>query len=228
MDLAFDISHPEHLAHDLGELNRVLARERDAPEWISREIRDLCAQIADADHREAPALDLADFVGLQKAALHAQSALLDEDDADPAVFRRRIRRAIEELRFRAARLAEHDSPIDDESPKALVQWLDKQVRTTDAEKGRAVGVSDRTWQRWTSDDEASEPSGEQATRVTLLARLVSQLGPMLTPYGALQWALRPLPDLGGSAPVDVLGTGDLEAVGKVFAVVSSARAGAAS
>ncbi|MGK2936609.1 MAG: hypothetical protein ACSLFR_02215, partial [Solirubrobacteraceae bacterium] len=97
-----------------------------------------------------------------------------------------------------------------------------------AEKGARVGVSERTWQRWNSEHEQAEPTREAAIKLRLLARVVNELRHVMTATGAVRWAASPLPELGGATPLEVFGSDDLQAVGKVFAVIAAARSGAAA
>ena len=135
---------------------------------------------------------------------------------------------IEELRFRLARLAE-DQPVADARPiKDVVRTLDQAWNVSQGVKGDVFGVSDRTWQRWASPNETSEPTGDQDRQVRLVARLVGDLRFLLTANGVLDWLTAELPDLQGRTPIDVVREGEIDGLQRLLTVVWRARSGAAT
>jgi DNA-binding transcriptional regulator YiaG len=228
MTTAFDIRHPDLVLHELDDLNRQVAREPEVPDWIGNWLADLCTQIGETVAADLEGVSEHDWSGLQAAALRLAGVVFQADDADPRILRRRVRLGIEELRFRMARLAETQAVNDTQPIEEITRWLDETLELSQAEKGALVGVSDRTWQRWNSEHEHAEPTGEAATKLRLLARVVNELRHTLTATGAVRWAASPLPELGGATPLDVFGTDNLQAVAKVFAVIAAARSGAAA
>src|SRR4051794_17370878 len=122
--VAFDIANLEILANELAEANRRLAREEEAPASVLALIADVGEQIAGTspDARASAGVAEHTWIELQSAAMRAMGVALGEDD--PARQRRALRLRIEELRFRLARIAEHE-PVADERPiDDVVRWLD--------------------------------------------------------------------------------------------------------
>jgi uncharacterized protein (DUF2384 family) len=164
-------------------------------------------------------------MAVQSTAIRALGAVRhDEDERDQ---RRKLRLLIEELRFRLARLAE-DEPVSDARPvKDVVRWLDAAWNVPQATKAREVfGVSDRTWQRWASAAETSQPTGDEDRRVRLVARLVADLRHLLTANGVLDWLTTADPALDGSTPLDVVRSGGVDELRRLRSLVARARAGA--
>src|SRR3954451_12279480 len=92
--VAFDLAHPELVAHELEEANRRLAREREVPESILGLIKDLSEQLADTDGDELQAVDPYLWIEVQQAAIRALRAV-DEDD--PELQRSKVRLSLEQL-----------------------------------------------------------------------------------------------------------------------------------
>lgn len=221
---AFDIRDPETVVRDLEEAARVLRGSETVPRSVLELVADLCEDIGNADLDEASDISPAAWMAVQSAALRAFGAVHESDGREQ---RRKLRLLIEELRFRLARLAE-DQPISDGRPiKDVVRWLDHAWNVSQSVKGGLFGVSDRTWQRWASPKETSEPSGDEDRQVRLIARLVNDLRFLLTANGVLDWVTSELPDLGGRTPLDVVRNGDVKGLQRLLTVVGRARAGVA-
>jgi hypothetical protein len=77
----------------------------------------------------------------------------------------------------------------------LGSWL---PRVSQAELAHLMNVSPRQYQRWAKMQ--SPPS----RRAQLVARLVAILRRAWTPAGVVAWFYRPRPELGNTAPIDVL------------------------
>ncbi|HUP69271.1 MAG TPA: DeoR family transcriptional regulator [Acidimicrobiales bacterium] len=65
-----------------------------------------------------------------------------------------------------------------------------------------LGASETTIRRWVNPHDESGPSGEQAERVVVIAKIVNHLRHAMTPRGAVQWLRRPHPALDDRAPID--------------------------
>jgi uncharacterized protein (DUF2384 family) len=220
---AFDIHDPETVVHDLEEATRRLRASETVPDSVLGLLTDLGEDIGNADLDEASDISPSAWMAVQSAALRALGAVHESDEREQ---RRKLRLLIEELRFRLARLAE-DQPISDGRPiKNVVRWLDQTWNVSQSVKGELFGVSDRTWQRWASPNETSEPTGDEDRQVRLVARLVNDLRFLLTANGALDWLTAELPDLGGRTPLDVVRGGDIEGLQDLLTVVRRARTGA--
>jgi hypothetical protein len=221
---AFDIRNPDTVVHDLQAATGRLQTSETVPESVLGLVTALCEDIANADLDDASEVSPAAWIAVQSAALRAFSAVHEPDERER---RRRLRLLIEELRFRLARLAE-DQPISDGRPiKDVVRWLDQAWNVSQSAKGNLFEVSDRTWQRWASANETSEPTGDEDRQVRLVARLVNDLRFLLTANGVLDWLAAELPDLRGRAPIDVVRDGDIDGLQRLLAVVWRARSGAA-
>lgn len=221
---AFDVHNPETVVHDLQEALGRLRTSATVPASVLGLVTDLCEDIANTDLDEASDVSPAAWIAVQAAALRALGAVHESNEREQ---RRKLRLLIEELRFRLARLAE-DQPISDGRPiKDVVRWLDQAWNVSQSVKGELFEVSDRTWQRWASPNETSEPTGDEDRRVRLVARLVNDLRFLLTANGVLEWLTAELPDLGGRTPLDVVRDGEIDGLRQLLAVVGRARSGAA-
>lgn len=199
---AFDLTRPAVIVSELDEANRLLARSAQTPARVIGLVEDLTDAIADGEDRELASVNPWLWIQVQRAALHAQAALRDDDP----IRRRRLRLAIEQLRFLIARIVEREA-IGEERPVAEVaHWLDAALGSvSQPKKAQLLQVSPRTYQRWISDREPTRPSGEDERRLRIVARLVNQLRHSLTGPGVVDWFEHPRADLEGRAPFDLLG-----------------------
>lgn len=202
----FDLRHPEVVEHELAEANRRLAREPETPPSIVGLVEDVAAAIADAGDNELAAINPWLWIAIQRAALHAQAALHDDEPAR----RRRLRLALEQLRFLFARLAERRPVGEDQPADAIVRWLDDALAgVSQQRKAALLGVGLRTYQRWVSGHGRAAPTGDDDRRLRIVARLVNQLRHSLTGAGVADWFDHPRADLGRRRPVDLLDDADL-------------------
>jgi hypothetical protein len=222
---AFDIRNPDTIVHELAKASRHLRRSETVPDWVLTLVADLGEDIGNADIDDAPSISPAAWNAVQSAALRALGAAREED---PRQRRRKMRLLLEELRFRLARLAEDEAMSDARPIKDVVRWLDQTWNVPQRVKAELFDVSDRTWQRWASADEASEPSGEQDRQVRLVSRLVNDLRFLLTANGVIDWLQTSQPDLRDHAPLDVVRSGDISRLRDLLAIVARARSGAAA
>jgi uncharacterized protein (DUF2384 family) len=226
---AIDLAHPELVARELDEANRALAREAVAPAAVLALVTEICEGIADTSQEQLTreGVEPEAWIEIQRAALRAQRIALGGDE-DARQQRRGLRLLIEELRFRLARLGEHEPVADERSAGEVVRWLDGVLSLPQAAKARLCRVGERTYQRWVSETDPGQPAGDDERRVRLLARLVSDLRYVLTAVGAAEWLQRPQPALGDRVPLDVLDEPDPAALSALFSLIASARAGAAT
>ncbi|SRR6266545_1915754 len=224
--IAFDIGDLEAALLELEQANRRLAKERGVPESIGYLVNDLGEQIGETSPQDLEGVAPDDWIAVQSAALRAVSAARrDEDEANQ---RRQLRLLIEELRFRLARLADQQPVADDRAIEDVVRWLDQTLSITQEAKGELFGVTDRTWQRWTSQAEKARPTGDDERQVRLVARLVGELRHLLTANGVVAWLGEGEPSLGGSTPLEVVREGAPERLKALLALVAASRAGAAA
>lgn len=200
--VAFDIRQPEAVAHEVGEANQRLARERDVPSSILELISDLGDAIGEADSATISQVDPSLWIQIQAAALRAQSAAALHDNREQ---RRAVRIALEQIRFLFARLAERQPVAEDRPIKDVLAWLDETLHVPQRRKADLLGVGERTYQRWISSSEKAVPEGAQERRVRVVARVTAQLRHVLTGTGVADWFETPMNDLDDHKPLDVLG-----------------------
>lgn len=227
--IAFDLAHPELVAHELNEANRRLARETVAPGSIRDLVVDVCAEIAATSREQLSGVGVEPdaWIEIQRTALRALRAALGGEE-DERGQRRALRLLIEELRFRLARLAEYEQVSDERPVDEVVRWLDGVLSLPQAAKAKLCRVGERTYQRWVSETDPGQPTGDDERRVRLLARLVTELRFVLTAVGAAEWLEREQPALGGRVPLDLLDEPDPHALQALFGLVASTRGGAAA
>lgn len=224
--VAFDIHDSEQVIRQLQLASRQLRRQPTVPAGIIGLLQELCEGIGQVAAGELQEMAPTEWMEVQSAALRTLSAIRhDEDEREQ---RRKIRLLLEELRFRIARLSEHQPFNDDRPSREIVRWLDGVWSVPQTAKGAVVGVSDRTWQRWVASEETSQPTGEDDRQLRLVARAVADLRHLLTANGVLQWLQDPDPNLSDRPPIQVIRDGDPDGLAKLFALIGRARAGAAS
>jgi hypothetical protein len=220
-----DITAPGPAAEALGEANLRLGREPVVPRETIELVLAVADRIDEAPREQWAAVPPDDWIALQRAAMRAQRVALGE--RDPREQRRGLRLAIEELRFRLARLAERE-PYDAERPvDDVVRWLDGALPVGQAVKAELLGVHERTYQRWASESDASHPGGDDDRRVRLVARVVGDLRHLLTGPGVVAWLRSPQAELGGRTPLQVIEEGEPGMQRRLFELVGAARSGAA-
>jgi putative toxin-antitoxin system antitoxin component (TIGR02293 family) len=200
--IAFNIRQPEAVAHELGEANARLARERAVPPSIVELIEDLAETISEADAATISTIDPSLWIQIQAAALRARNAVGVDDVPEQ---RRAIRIALEQVRFLFARLAERQPVAEDRPIKEVLAWLDDKLAVPQRRKADLLGVGERTYQRWVSPNETAAPEAEQERRARVVARVTSQLRHVLTGPGVADWFETPMEDLDDRKPLDVLG-----------------------
>jgi uncharacterized protein (DUF2384 family) len=141
--------------------------------------------------------------------------------ADPTFARREVRLGLEQVR-QALRDIVDERPADADRPLApTLRWLVTTVAAPQADLADLFGVSPRTLQRWLSESDPTGPSGDDAMRVRLVARVVAQLRHSFTGPGTLRWFLRPHPALDGRRPSELLD--DVEEYPALFRLAARAR-----
>jgi uncharacterized protein (DUF2384 family) len=224
--IAFDIRNPESVAHELARANRELAKRENVPRGIIELVSDLSRQIADSSESDLAGIPPGEWMGVQSAALRAQDVLLHDEDERGR--RQALRLAIEELRFRFARLAEHAEVADDRDVDDVLRWLDGVLSIPQSDKADLLAVSERKYQRWLSTTDPAKPTGDDDRRLRLVARLIAELRHVLTAIGAARWLRSPQPALSDRRPADVLEDVDPSGLHDLFGLVASIRSGAAA
>jgi hypothetical protein len=201
----FDLENPLVVAHELGEANRRLAREPEAPPSVIGLVEDIADTISRGDEHDLAVVNPWLWIRVQGAALRAQASLREDDPER----RRQLRLALEQMRFLFARIAEREPIGEDESANEVARWLETTLGSvSQQQKAQLLHVGARTYQRWISDHDATTPTAEDERRLRVVARIVNQLRHSLTGPGVIEWFDHPRADLDGSSPADVLGDPD--------------------
>lgn len=219
--VAFDVRQPDLIAHEIGEAQQRLAREREVPDSVRHLVEDLAEAFSQIRAEQLEQIDPYLLIGLQGAALAGMRALRLDDLADE---RRRLRVSLEQMRhvFRDMEAAE---PISQEIPASeIARWLVDRLQVPQRELAELVGVEERTFQRWSQ--QKANPRGDEARRLRLIARSANHLRHALTGPGVVRWFTRPRSDLGGQRPIDVLD--DPDAVGRLTTLAAGTRSSSAS
>jgi hypothetical protein len=199
--IAFDLRHPEIVAHEIGEANIRLSRERETPPSVVELVEGVADAIAAGDDDEAALVNPWLWIKLQSAAIRAQSAIREEEPDR----RRQLRLALEQMRFLFARIADREPIGEDRSAREVALWLDSKLASvSQPRKAELLHVSSRTYQRWISDRDSARPTGEDERRLRIVARIVNQLRHSLTGPGVVEWFEHPRADLEGVTPSGVL------------------------
>jgi hypothetical protein len=221
--IAFDVRQPAIVARELGEANARLAKERETPPSVVGLVGEIADAIAAGDDVDAAVVNPWLWIKLQSAAIRAQSALREEDPDR----RRQLRLALEQMRFLFARIADREPIGEDRTSHEIALWLDSMLAAvSQPRKAELLHVSPRTYQRWISDREPAQPSGEDDRRLRIVARIVNQLRHSLTGPGVVKWFEHPRADLAGSTPSDVLD--DPERLELLIAAAAASRGNVAA
>lgn len=201
LDSIADLSRPAAAALEIQRLNDRLAGESTIPPGIAGAVRELAAGVDETNLGRWEAVDPHHAVIVLRSAVSAQRAL---EDPDSPAARDRLRIALESIRQSLAAIAEREPVGDERDPKEIVQWLAERTEVSQSTLAGLIGVSARQLQRWLSATESARPEGEDARRVRVIARVVSQLRFVLSPAGTVGWFDWPRSDLGGRPPRDLL------------------------
>lgn len=189
------------VAHELGEANRRLAREAETPASVIGTVQAISDAIAEGDEHELATVNPWLWIRVQGAALRAQVALRDDDPRR----RRKLRLALEQMRFLFARIADREAIGEDRPAAEVARWLEATLASVpQPRKAGLLGVGVRTYQRWVSERESATPGAEDERRLRVVARIVNQLRHSLTGPGVVDWFEHPRADLEGARPTDVL------------------------
>ena len=201
----FDLQNPLVVAHELGEANRRLAREPEAPPSVIGLVEDITDAISRGDEHDLAVVNPWLWIRVQGAALRAQASLREDDPER----RRQLRLALEQMRFLYARIAEREPIGEDQSANDVARWLETTLGSvSQQQKAHLLQVGVRTYQRWISDRDATTPTAEDERRLRVVTRIVNQLRHSLTGPGVIEWFGHPRADLDGASPAEVLDDAD--------------------
>lgn len=201
LDAITDLSHPETAAVEIQRLNDRLSAEQAIPADIGDAVGELVAGIDETSLHRWEAIDPHHAVIVLHSAVSAQRAL---GEPDSSAARDQLRIALESIRQSLVAIAEREPVSDERTPKQIIQWLAARTEVSQPTLAQLLGVSARQLQRWLSEGEAAQPEGEDARRVRVIARVVSQLRFVLTPAGTIDWFGWPRADLDQRRPLDLL------------------------
>jgi hypothetical protein len=201
LDTITDLSDPAAAAHEIQLLNDRLAGERTVPPAIAAAVREIATGIEDTNLRRWETIDPTHAVIVLRSAVSAQRAL---EEPDSSAARDQLRVALESIRQSLAAIAEREPVSAERTPKEIVQWLAARTEVPQSRLAELLGVSARQLQRWLSTAQSSQPEGDDARRVRLVARIVNQLRFALTPAGTVEWFGWVRSDLGSRAPAELL------------------------
>jgi hypothetical protein len=221
--IALDLSHPERVARELTEAQQRLALERELPDSVRGLVLEVAEAVAQLDDAATAGVDPYLVIALQRAVLAARNAL---DAADPAAERRRARVALEQLRHVFGEIAAGQPVAEDRPAAELARWLLAITGVPQHRLAELVGVGDRTWQRWVSTADPAQPTGADARRLRIVARIANHLRHTLTGAGVVGWFGRPRDELGGRSPAELLDEPD--AVARLTALAAGTRASGAT
>lgn len=177
-------------ASDIGQ-HLETVRHADA---VSSELHELADALPDTP---APLADIDPYLSnaILAAAVHALTAA-DANELDE------LRLAVERLR-QALRDVGDERPVWQVGSKQAAIWL-RDLGIGVGDLARLLSVADSTARRWSSPEDSQAPTGDNAERLVMLAKIVNHLRHAMTPRGAVQWLLRPHPSLDDRRPVDQL------------------------
>lgn len=189
------------LERQLRDANLTLAREKEVPEGIEKLVRRIGSDVMNISPQESDAVDPYLLLALHQGALIALFAL---DVNSSSRKRTMLRVALEKMRQAARDIIEGIPTSEDQSSKDVARWLVEALAVPQAEIAGALSVNGRTFQRWISSSDPSEPRDEEALKVRVLARVAQNLRHAFSGPGVLAWLERPHPELKGAAPRDLL------------------------
>jgi len=223
LDPPFERTVSERLAGELGRANSLLAEEATVPQSVV----DLIESLGDGAYRMS-SVDVAHVdpylvVAFQRGLIGALRALELPDESQK---RRQLRVSIERMR-QAFRDAGEAAPIaEDQSAKEIARWLVEVLDVPVARVAELLSVSPRTYQRWLSMSDRTEPHGDEAMKVRVTARIANHLRHAYTGPGVLRWFERPHPELKGRAPNELLARA--ERLSQLVSLAAAARSSSAT
>jgi hypothetical protein len=195
--LELNLTEPAAGAALVEAVNDRLAAETRVPADIAAEVAALAGAVRAVPLVRWTAADPYLALLVHRAVLDAQAAV---DGAD----RDALRIALERLGHALAALGEAEAVGDERTPKELARWLAAAADVPQRDLAALLGVDLRRFQRWISPRERTQPEGEEARRLRVVARLVGQLRHAYTAAGVLAWFDRPQRALAGAAPRELL------------------------
>ena len=210
------------LREDVEEAQRVLATADVVPDEVHEVVLRLGDRLESIAGAELLAVDPYFIVAIQGGTIQALRAL---DLDDPGDERQAVRIGLERVRQALRDVDDERASAEDRDPKLVVRWL---VETLDAPYPRVAELlqtSPRTLQRWLSQG-PTQPRGEDAARLKVVAKITNQLRHVLTGEGTFRWFETPRADLSGRAPAALLT--DLDEAPHLVRLAAAARVSVAT
>jgi hypothetical protein len=196
-----ELTDPGDLGRRVAALNQELAREREIPGRIASAVDEIVGSISRL-HRDQ-------WLGMsQDLATHVLTAVIDAQRAlrgEGLSARNSLRSALGRLSQALLLIAEGRAVSPDRNPKELARWLVETVDVPQREIASVLRVPLRTFQRWASPTESSQPEGEDADKLRMLAMVVNQLRFSLSGTGIIRWLGVTNAWLDGKRPRSLLG-----------------------
>lgn len=212
----------DRLRDDVERAQSALATAEVVPDEVHEVVLRLGDRLEAIAGADLLAADPYFILAIQSGTIQALRAL---DLDDPAQERRGVRIGLERVRQALRDVSDEGASAEDRDPKLVVRWL---VETLDASYPRVAELlqtSPRTLQRWLSQG-STQPRGEDAARVGVVAKVTNQLRHVLTGEGVLRWFESPRADLGGRTPAELLA--DLDEAPHLIRLAASARVSVAT
>ena len=181
---------------------RELSTAGEASDNVLEAVRRLVQEVAPLSPEDFEGADPYLVEALLVGTVGCASAAWLEDGSKR---RRELRIPLERARQALRDLVDERDVNASRPAKDVARWLAAVADVPQQELASVIGVGTRTFQRWVSDSAATEPTGDDETRLRTLARVIDQLRWSMTPTGAMRWLQRPHPSLGDRKPADLLG-----------------------
>jgi uncharacterized protein (DUF2384 family) len=207
----------------LADLNARLATAKRVPSEVWRTLRDVARALMATSPEALDYVDPYLVIALQQGEL---ASFLAAEAKDPVAQRRELRIGIEQMRQALREILEGMPVREDRPAKEIARWLSGALGVSQASLAGVIGTSPRTFQRWISETDPTEPEGPEGQRLRIIARIANQLRHVLTGPGVVSWLKRPHEELRGRAPVDLIN--DPGAVPKLEHLAARARSSAAT
>jgi uncharacterized protein (DUF2384 family) len=212
----------DQIREDVERAQSALAAVEVVPDEVHKVVLRLGDRLEAISDSELQGVDPYVVLAIQGGTIQALRAFEMKNNIQ---VRRGVRVGLERVRQALRDVADESALADDRPVKLVVRWL---VETLDAPNPRVAELlqtSPRTLQRWLSPD-ATQPRGEDASRVRLVAKVTNQLRHVLTGEGVLRWFESPSVALSERRPAELLA--NLEEAPRLIKLAASSRVSVAT